>query len=700
MTPPHETIERLQSENAALRQRLADIEQSVVAHQQNNYHTDGEGMYRILFEQSGDAMFLLGEKAFLECNQASLDLMHCDDKGSIVGHHPSEFSPEHQPDGRPSSEKAQELITRAFNGEDMRFDWIHRRCDGEMIPTEVTLSRIMVDGVPLIFGSWRDVTERNRIEAELQQWNERLEQRIAEQTETLRQNQQLLQGIIDNVPAIVYAKDREGRYVLVNEPGAAMVGKERSEILGNTDADILPAEVARRFQHKDQQVFSSGEVLKEEETIQHPDGARTYLALGFPLCDDAGTIYAVGGVSTDITERKVIEEQLTDSENRYRTLIENLQDGVFIIKQATFLYVNQVFARMIGYTLEDLVGRAITEVIAPEDLAMVMDRYTRRLRGEDVSKIYEFRMLHRDGLTRIWVNMSVDAITYQGQNVSMGTVEDITERKQTEEDLRMFKVLVENAPDAFAIATIDGIIIYVNHAYRQLLGYGEDSVGMLISDFYPPDNQEELMTIVQDIHEHGTWQGELLHQQQDGTTFPALVSGIMIYDNEGQPQAIAAIIRDVRQQREDERERALLQQQIIQTQRDAIRELSTPLIPLSHHVVMMPLIGTIDSTRAQQIMETLLEGIAHYQADIAIVDITGVSVLDTQVANVLIQAAHAVRLLGAQVVLTGIGPSMAQTLVHLGTDLSAIITRGNLQHGIAYAFQSTADTLWHNRSNQ
>jgi ligand-binding sensor protein/anti-anti-sigma regulatory factor len=134
-----------------------------------------------------------------------------------------------------------------------------------------------------------------------------------------------------------------------------------------------------------------------------------------------------------------------------------------------------------------------------------------------------------------------------------------------------------------------------------------------------------------------------------------------------------------------EQERVRLHAQVVEAQQAAIRELSTPLLPLADRVVALPLVGSIDSTRAQAVMETLLEGVAHYRAEFAIVDITGVSVVDTQVAQALVNAARAVRLLGAQVVLTGIGPALAQTLVHLGADLSDIITRGNLQAGIAYA---------------
>jgi rsbT co-antagonist protein RsbR len=134
----------------------------------------------------------------------------------------------------------------------------------------------------------------------------------------------------------------------------------------------------------------------------------------------------------------------------------------------------------------------------------------------------------------------------------------------------------------------------------------------------------------------------------------------------------------------------LQRQQDNDAQRNALRELSTPLIPISDEVVIMPLIGTIDSGRAQMVLETLLEGVARYQASLAILDITGVVTVDTQVAQALVGAARAVRLLGAQVMLTGIQPQIAQTLVHLGVDLSGIQTQGSLRAGIAAALHNQA----------
>ncbi|HEU5015667.1 MAG TPA: STAS domain-containing protein [Roseiflexaceae bacterium] len=150
---------------------------------------------------------------------------------------------------------------------------------------------------------------------------------------------------------------------------------------------------------------------------------------------------------------------------------------------------------------------------------------------------------------------------------------------------------------------------------------------------------------------------------------------------------IAALRQRIAELEELLAQQQVLQQQTIEEKEMALRELSTPLIPLADGVVALPLIGSIDSNRIQQIMETLLEGISEQQADVALIDITGVKMVDTQVADGLLRAAQAAKLLGAQVVLTGISSDIAQTLVHLGADLNGIITHATLQSGIAFAME-------------
>jgi anti-anti-sigma regulatory factor len=123
------------------------------------------------------------------------------------------------------------------------------------------------------------------------------------------------------------------------------------------------------------------------------------------------------------------------------------------------------------------------------------------------------------------------------------------------------------------------------------------------------------------------------------------------------------------------------QQHLLET----IQEMSTPVVPVMKGIIVLPLVGTIDSRRAEHVVEALLAGIQAHRARVALMDITGVPVVDTAVAQLLLQAAAAARLLGTEVVLVGIRPEVAQTIVGLGVDLSEITTRADLQSGVEYA---------------
>jgi rsbT co-antagonist protein RsbR len=121
--------------------------------------------------------------------------------------------------------------------------------------------------------------------------------------------------------------------------------------------------------------------------------------------------------------------------------------------------------------------------------------------------------------------------------------------------------------------------------------------------------------------------------------------------------------------------------------RSAIRELSTPIVPVYEGILVLPLVGSIDTRRATEITERLLEAIAANQAEMVIIDVTGVPVMDTGTANNLLMTARAANLLGSQVVLVGIGAEIAQTIVHIGVELRGLVTLANLQAGIAYALE-------------
>lgn len=150
---------------------------------------------------------------------------------------------------------------------------------------------------------------------------------------------------------------------------------------------------------------------------------------------------------------------------------------------------------------------------------------------------------------------------------------------------------------------------------------------------------------------------------------------------------LLALVEDISIQVHAEQERMTIQERMIEAQQEALRELSTPLIPISAGIVVMPLIGSVNRWRAQQMMQTMLEGIQQHRAAVVILDVTGVSHIDAQIAHDLLETVQAVRLLGAQVVLTGIRPDVAETLVRLDIDMRGIVTSSTLQSGIAYVLR-------------
>jgi anti-anti-sigma regulatory factor/HAMP domain-containing protein len=130
-------------------------------------------------------------------------------------------------------------------------------------------------------------------------------------------------------------------------------------------------------------------------------------------------------------------------------------------------------------------------------------------------------------------------------------------------------------------------------------------------------------------------------------------------------------------------------EQVIAAQASTILELSTPTLQIWEGILALPLIGIVDTPRAQQIVDSLLEAISREQAEVAIIDITGVPVVDTKVAQHLLSTVESARMLGTEVILTGVSANNARTIVKLGVDLSGIVTKGSLKEGLRLAFDRT-----------
>jgi anti-anti-sigma regulatory factor len=158
-----------------------------------------------------------------------------------------------------------------------------------------------------------------------------------------------------------------------------------------------------------------------------------------------------------------------------------------------------------------------------------------------------------------------------------------------------------------------------------------------------------------------------------------------IMNEAGEAMEVVGISTDITALKEAEVEREGLQQEIIEAQQRAIQQLSTPVIPVMDRIIVMPLVGSIDTMRAKDIMRTLLSGISEHKAKIVILDITGVPIMDSGVANHLNKTIQAARLKGAYTVVTGISDAVAETIIDLGIDWSQVDTLGDLQTGLLYA---------------
>ncbi|MEO3764046.1 PAS domain S-box protein [Streptomyces sp. B8F3] len=281
---------------------------------------------------------------------------------------------------------------------------------------------------------------------------------------------------------------------------------------------------------------------------------------------------------------------------------------------------------------------------------------------------------------RYWASSVLTAIRDANGEVSgfAEVVKDASEQRRAD---ALFQGLLESAPDAMVIIGPDGRIRLANRQTDLLFGYDEGQlIGREIEVLVPPRFRR---------HHYGHRAGyladprtrpmgvglELWGLRCDGTEFPVEISLSPLGTDEG--VLVAAAIRDVTERRETE--------QRLMRQRDEIMELSTPVIQVWDRVLALPLIGTLDSVRAARLTEGLLERIAETQAEVAILDISGVPTIDTQVAQHLLRTVQAAALMGTESIMSGVRPETAQSMVHLGIDMGRLRSRNTLRDALQLA---------------
>jgi PAS domain S-box-containing protein len=249
--------------------------------------------YRFLMSGSDEGIYFFG-KAIEDVNEVCCRIWGRT-RDSLIGSSPLEFSPEFQADGSSSEAVGSARFAAAFAGQPQWFRWQYRKGGGEVSEALVHIEPVRVDGRLRLMVRWRNLLDL-----------ERAEHAVAE-TETR------FQQILDHTPVIAYAKDRAGRYVFANREFARRAGVARERILGRFDHDLFPAPMAGSLRANDQRVLEGGQALEFEETVRFGAEDRTYLSIKFPVRDKRGGVAAVGGISTDITERKRADAALREA---------------------------------------------------------------------------------------------------------------------------------------------------------------------------------------------------------------------------------------------------------------------------------------------------------------------------------------------------------------------------------------------------
>ena len=250
--------------------------------------------------------------------------------------------------------------------------------------------------------------------------------------EELLKSEARLQAILDNSTALIYVKDLQGKYILVNAWFGILLNKDRKDIVGKTDYDIFPDEIADVLRANDQKVLEARRPLDWEEVAPQPDGLHTYLAVKFPLYNSAGVPYAVCSISTDITERKQAEEALRFSMATNRALLNAIPDLLFRInREGIFVNFKAAKDKNLLMPQGEFLGKHVYEVFPTQVAESFMNCLERALHTDEV-QILECQMQVDKQVLDYEVRIAVSA-----ENEVMAIVRDITERKRVEQDIRI-----------------------------------------------------------------------------------------------------------------------------------------------------------------------------------------------------------------------------------------------------------------------
>ena len=380
-----------------------------------------ENKYRTLFDNAGDGILLMKENLFVECNERALEVYGAT-RDQIIGQTPYKFSPELQPDGQRSKDKAIELINRALDGSSQNFEWKHLRYDGTPFYAEITLNQLQIEDEYLLQAMVRDITERKNAE------------------DLLKQSAERFRAVAESAVDAIVTTDAKGNIMFFNNSLTNIFGYTKEEITGKSLTILMPERFRNNYLEELEKFKKSGEHKLIGKTVAtnglKKDGTEFPFEMSLAAWKSGEKTYFTS-IIRDIYERKKAEKALHESEKKYKTLFESDPDYTILLDwDGVILDFNVAAEQIVGKSKAELVGKHFSElnIFPEEDLALQEEKFSQLFKHEDVAP-YESRIIDKNGDIR-WGNTSLTII--EKDNVPdyiLVICSDITERKQAENEI-------------------------------------------------------------------------------------------------------------------------------------------------------------------------------------------------------------------------------------------------------------------------
>jgi PAS domain S-box-containing protein len=300
--------------------------------------------------------------------------------------------------------------------------------------------------------------------------NVELEEERKQAEEALAGERNLLRTLIDNLPDHIYVKDTESRFVIANATVGRILGvTSPEEVIGKTDFDFHPQELAEQYYADEREIIRSGQPLvnREEPVVDQTTGDREWLlTTKVPLWDNHGEIVGLVGISRDITERKKAEEELRQLKEFNEGIVQGMEEGIVMEDAEGYItFVNPKMAEMLGYAEEELMGKHWSEAVAPSCLSQVEEESSRRREG--ISTRYEAVLLRKDG-GEVPGLISARPLFREGEFAgTLGVFTDLTEIKEIEQQL------IQAGKLAAIGELVAGVAHELNNPLTSVVGYSQ-----------------------------------------------------------------------------------------------------------------------------------------------------------------------------------------------------------------------------------